>query len=68
MPPLLQSELHDSLDSEPIFTEERLEDGSVRYHMNEKLRKRAEAAVVKLSAEKISDFERRVTEALESGR
>jgi|GEM_PF-4239792 len=66
MPSSLQSESRESLDCEPIFTEEKLDDGSIRYRMNEKLRKRAEAAVAKLSSDKIADFERQVVEAVQS--
>ncbi len=68
MQPSLQSEPNESMDCEPVFVEEKLDDGSIRYHMNEKLQKRAEAAVAKLSFEKIIDFERRVAEAVQSRR
>lgn len=68
MLPALLSEPCDPLVSEPVFSEEKLGDGSVRYHMNETLRKHAEAAVAKLSSEKITNFERRVIEAVRSGR
>ena len=67
MPPALHSGTDAPLEDEPIFVEEELDDGSIRYHMNEKLRRRAEAAVAKISSEKITDFERRVMEAVRSG-
>lgn len=68
MLPVLADALDDRLGNEPMFTEERLGDGSVRYRMNEKIRKRAEAAAARLSFDKIADFERRVTEAVLSAR
>ena len=68
MPPSLQSEPKESMDCEPIFVEEKLDDGSIRYHMNDKLQKRAEAAAAKLSFKKIADFERQVAEAVRTRR
>ena len=61
-------ELDDQPGIGPIFAEEKQDDGSIRYYMNEKLRKHAEAAVARLSSEKITDFERQVLEAVQTWR
>lgn len=66
MLPLPANAPHDPLEGEPIFTEERLEDGSIRYHMNQKLRERAEAAVAELARERPMILEQHVIRAVPS--
>ncbi|MDH3662930.1 MAG: hypothetical protein OEU92_23380 [Alphaproteobacteria bacterium] len=80
MPTLLRSDSSAQPENEPIlsengpifpnngsiFIEEQMEDGTIRYHMNDKIRKNAEAAVLKLRSQKIVDFEQNVMRALRS--
>jgi hypothetical protein len=66
MLPLPPNASRDNVESEPIFAEELLADGSIRYHMNQKLRQRVEAAVAELARERQTILEPRRSRAIES--